>query len=50
MFVPLDDFDQRKDPSRSARAILSQLYTQYGELRDALVLVLLPPSSSECSA
>jgi multidrug efflux pump len=43
MFVSLEGFEHRKDPHRSAKAILGQLYAKYGELRDALVLVLPPP-------
>lgn len=43
MFISLDDFDQRKDPQKSAQAILGRLYGEYAELRDALVLVLPPP-------
>jgi multidrug efflux pump len=43
MFVSLDAFDQRKDPRKSAKAILGQLYAKYDELRDARILVLPPP-------
>ena len=43
MFVGLDEFDQRKDPSKSAKAIMGELYARYAELRDARVLVLPPP-------
>jgi multidrug efflux pump len=43
MFIPLDDFDKRKDGARSAQAIMGQLYARYSDLREALVLVLPPP-------
>src|SRR5205823_6811041 len=43
MFVSLESFDDRKDPRKSAKAIMEQLYARYGELRDARVLVLPPP-------
>jgi len=43
MFVSLENFEHRKDPRKSAQAIMGQLYGRYGELRDALVLVLPPP-------
>jgi multidrug efflux pump len=43
MFVSLSSFDERKDPGKSAQAIMAQLYAGYAELRDALVLVLPPP-------
>src|SRR5947207_3003976 len=43
MFVSLESFEDRKDPRKSAKAILGQLYARYDELRDARVLVLPPP-------
>jgi multidrug efflux pump len=43
MFVSLEGFEHRKDRSKSAQAIMGQLYGRYDELRDALVLVLPPP-------
>ncbi len=43
MFVSLEGFEHRKDPHKSAKAIMGQLYAQYGELRDARILVLPPP-------
>src|SRR6266478_4634823 len=43
MFVSLESFEDRKDPQKSAQAILRQLYARYAELRDARVLVLPPP-------
>ena len=43
MFVSLEEFKKRKDPRKSARAIMGQLYARCGELRDARVLVLPPP-------
>jgi multidrug efflux pump len=43
MFVSLDTFEKRKDPQKSAQAIIRQLYAKYAELRDARILVLLPP-------
>src|SRR4029077_711875 len=43
MFVSLEAFEDRKDPRKSAKAIMGQLYARYDELRDARVLVLPPP-------
>jgi multidrug efflux pump len=43
MFVSLDGFDDRKDPHKSAKAIMGQLNARYAELRDARILVLPPP-------
>ena len=43
MFVSLESFDDRKDPRKSAKAIMGQLYARYAELRDARILVLPPP-------
>jgi len=43
MFVSLDEFQSRKDPRRSAKAIMGQLNARLGELRDARILVLPPP-------
>src|SRR6266404_3814775 len=43
MFVSLESFEERKDPRKSAEAIMGQLYAHYAELRDARVLVLPPP-------
>ncbi len=43
MFVSLEEFKDRKDPRKSAKTIMGQLYARYGELRDARVLVLPPP-------
>ena len=43
MFVSLESFDERKDPRKSAKAVMGQLYARYAELRDARVLVLPPP-------
>src|SRR5437870_3252098 len=43
MFVSLEAFEGRKDPRKSAKAIMGQLYARYAELRDARVLVLPPP-------
>ncbi len=43
MFVSLESFEERKDPRKSAKAIMGQLYARYDELRDARVLVLPPP-------
>jgi len=43
MFVSLDEFKDRKDPRKSAKAIQGQLYARFEELRDARVLVLPPP-------
>src|SRR5216110_764577 len=43
MFVSLESFDDRKDPRKSAQAIMGQLYAKSAELRDARVLMLPPP-------
>jgi multidrug efflux pump len=43
MFVTLEPFEDRKDRHKSAQAIIRQLDARYTELRDARVLVLLPP-------
>jgi len=43
MFVSLESFEDRKDPRKSAKAIMGQLYARYNELRDARILVLPPP-------
>jgi multidrug efflux pump len=43
MFIPLEDFEHRRDPAKSADAILGQLYARYNELRDGMVLVFPPP-------
>jgi len=43
MFVSLEAFENRKEPRKSAQAIMGQLYARYDELRDARVLVLPPP-------
>jgi multidrug efflux pump len=43
MFVSLESFEDRKDPRKSAKAIMGQLYARCAELRDARVLVLPPP-------
>src|SRR2546422_6518524 len=43
MFVPLDDFKDRKDARKSASSIMAQLNAGCAELRDALVVVLPPP-------
>jgi hydrophobe/amphiphile efflux-1 (HAE1) family protein len=43
MFVPLDDFKDRKDARKSASSILAQLNAGCAELRDARIVVLPPP-------
>ncbi|MDB6025346.1 MAG: transporter [Verrucomicrobiales bacterium] len=43
MFVSLEAFEDRKDPHKSAQAIMKQLDERCTELRDARVLVLPPP-------
>src|SRR5947209_12065597 len=43
MFLPLDEFKNRKDARKSARSIMAQLNAGCAELRDARVLVLPPP-------
>lgn len=43
MFVGLEEFHQRKDPTRSANALIAQLTARYRDLRDARVVVLSPP-------
>ncbi|HVY69930.1 MAG TPA: efflux RND transporter permease subunit [Verrucomicrobiae bacterium] len=43
MFVSLDNFEDRRDPKKSARSILGQLTARCAQLRDARVLVLPPP-------
>jgi multidrug efflux pump len=43
MFVPLEEFDKRKDRRKSAQAIMAQLNARYAELRDGLVLIFPPP-------
>jgi hydrophobe/amphiphile efflux-1 (HAE1) family protein len=43
MFVSLEEFKDRKEAHKSAKAIMGQLYARYSELRDARILVLPPP-------
>ena len=43
VFIPLDDFDQRTDPSLSARAIAGQLNQRFAILDEAFVAVFPPP-------
>ncbi|TDU31813.1 multidrug efflux pump [Panacagrimonas perspica] len=43
VFVTLDPFEQRKDPSLSAQAIASALGQQYGKIQEAFVAVFPPP-------
>ncbi len=43
MFVSLASFEERREPQKSADAIMRQLYGRFAELRDARVLVLPPP-------
>ncbi|MDT7044283.1 efflux RND transporter permease subunit [Candidatus Nitronereus thalassa] len=43
VFLPLDDFDQRTDPSRSAFAITQTLQQQYNGIEEAFVAIFPPP-------
>jgi hydrophobe/amphiphile efflux-1 (HAE1) family protein len=43
MFIGLDEFDRRKEASRSAPTLIAQLNARFAELRDARVVVLSPP-------
>ena len=43
MFLGLQPFDKRRDRAKSMNAIIEKLYGNFGELRDALVLVFPPP-------
>jgi multidrug efflux pump len=43
VFIPLDDFDKRTDPSLSARAIAGQLNQRFAILDEAFVAVFPPP-------
>lgn len=43
VFVPLDDFDQREDPSLSAAAIAGKLNGQFSQIDEGFVAVFPPP-------
>jgi hydrophobe/amphiphile efflux-1 (HAE1) family protein len=43
LFIGLDDYDQRRDPSRSSPAIVTKLNERFTEISDAMVQVFPPP-------
>jgi len=43
VFTPLDSFEDRQDPSKSARAIAGQLNQRFMEIDEAFVAVFPPP-------
>ncbi|HYG17450.1 MAG TPA: efflux RND transporter permease subunit, partial [Ohtaekwangia sp.] len=43
-FLKLDPWDQRKDPSMSADAIIGQMFQKAAEIPDARILFFAPPS------
>jgi multidrug efflux pump len=43
MFVPLEEFENRKDAEKSAQAIITKLNSSFTELGDGLILIFLPP-------
>jgi len=43
VFVTLDDFEKRKDPSLSAGAIAGRLQQKYGAIEEAFVAIFPPP-------
>ncbi|HEY5777516.1 MAG TPA: efflux RND transporter permease subunit [Terrimicrobiaceae bacterium] len=43
IFVGLDKFEDRKDPRKSAGALIGELNKRFRDLRDARILVLPPP-------
>ena len=44
MYISLEEFaDRKKDPTKSADAIMGRIYGKVGAIRDARVLVLPPP-------
>jgi len=43
MFIPLESFDERKDPSMSDTAIAQALAAEYGRIQEAFVMVVPPP-------
>jgi multidrug efflux pump len=44
VFVTLDDFDKREDPSMSAGAIAGRLQQKFGGIQDAFIAIFPPPS------
>ncbi len=43
VFVTLEDFDKRKDPSLSAGAIAGRLQQKFGGIQDAFIAIFPPP-------
>ncbi|PKG57257.1 efflux RND transporter permease subunit, partial [Shewanella sp. GutDb-MelDb] len=43
LFTPLDDFDDRKDPSLSANAIAAALNQKFASIKDAYIAIFPPP-------
>jgi multidrug efflux pump len=43
MFFMLDDFEQRREASKSGTAIAAQLNQKLGAVQDAMVMVVQPP-------
>jgi len=43
-FVPLKPWDERKDPSLHAKALIAAAFKEFGKYRDAVVLAFNPPS------
>jgi multidrug efflux pump len=43
VFVTLEDFDKRKDPSLSAGAIAGRLQQKFGAIQDAFIAIFPPP-------
>src|SRR5215510_1444647 len=43
-FVPLKPWDERKDPSLHAKALIATAFKEFGKYRDAVVLAFNPPS------
>jgi multidrug efflux pump len=43
-FVPLKPWDERKDPSLHAKALIGAAFKEFGKYRDAVVLAFNPPS------
>lgn len=43
VFVPLQDFDKRQDPSLSANAIAGKLQAKYAQIEEAFIAIFPPP-------
>ncbi|WP_438970844.1 efflux RND transporter permease subunit [Methylophaga sp.] len=43
VFVPLDDFDKRQDPSLSANAIAGKLQAKFAQIEEAFIAIFPPP-------